>query len=264
MAHDRRARQHRKERENETHEKNEELITPQPKIDYDKKVAEKEVEVAYSRIMLLGSAGVGKTCFTRSLMEKPFLKNTDSTIVSELHSIVPVRRPAKANNDQRYYGVRDRHTPSRRSDYDIPDDPSRPDRFIPSDDPSRPDQYIPSDEDDFTSLRGNMPPPNQHDPRDFRFDQRRPDQYKKRDDYPSPDRSRPDDYTALDHRRPDRYKPDYYSTPDRYERSSHRPDNPEDVSSSTRRFIGGQQPQPHIDFTPLQYQSPPDHEKEPR
>uniref|UniRef100_A0A1X7USS3 COR domain-containing protein n=1 Tax=Amphimedon queenslandica TaxID=400682 RepID=A0A1X7USS3_AMPQE len=270
MAHDRRARQHRKEREYETHEKNEELITPQPKIDYDKKVAEKEVEVAYSRIMLLGSAGVGKTCFTRSLMEKPFQKDTDSTIVSELHSIVPVRRLAKPNNDQHYYGVRDRHTPSRRSDYDTPDDPSRPDRFIPS------------DEEDFTSLRGNMPPPNQHDPRDFRFDQRRPDQYKKRDDYPSPDRSRPDDYTALDynrsdyysspdHRRPDdypsrdRYKPDYYSTPDHYERSSHRPDNPEDVSSSTRRFIGGQQPQPHIDFTPLQYRSPPDHrEKEPR
>ena len=42
--------------------------------------------------MLLGSAGVGKTCFTRSLMKKKFQNDTNSTIVSELHSVVPVNR----------------------------------------------------------------------------------------------------------------------------------------------------------------------------
>lgn len=56
---------------------------------YDQDIAKKEVNVAYARIMLLGTAGVGKTCFTRSLMKEIFSKNTDSTILSDVKTVRP-------------------------------------------------------------------------------------------------------------------------------------------------------------------------------
>ena len=45
--------------------------------------------VAYARLMLLGSAGTGKTSLKRSLMEEPFNPHTTSTIVSDVSSIRP-------------------------------------------------------------------------------------------------------------------------------------------------------------------------------
>ena len=50
-------------------------------------VAEKEVDVAYARIMLLGTAGVGKTSLKRSLMKLPWDKKTDSTIVCNVDCV---------------------------------------------------------------------------------------------------------------------------------------------------------------------------------
>ncbi|XP_019851002.1 PREDICTED: uncharacterized protein LOC109581378, partial [Amphimedon queenslandica] len=46
-------------------------------------------DVAYARLMLLGSAGTGKTSLKRSLMEKPFNPHTTSTIVSDVSSVRP-------------------------------------------------------------------------------------------------------------------------------------------------------------------------------
>ncbi|XP_019861742.1 PREDICTED: probable serine/threonine-protein kinase pats1, partial [Amphimedon queenslandica] len=46
-------------------------------------------DVAYARLMLLGSAGTGKTSLKRSLMEEPFNPHTTSTIVSDVSSVRP-------------------------------------------------------------------------------------------------------------------------------------------------------------------------------
>ena len=46
-------------------------------------------DVAYARLMLLGSAGTGKTSLKRSLMEEPFNPHTASTIVSDVSSVRP-------------------------------------------------------------------------------------------------------------------------------------------------------------------------------
>ena len=48
-------------------------------------------DVAYARLMLLGSAGTGKTSLKRSLMEEPFNPHTTSTIVSDVSSVRPFR-----------------------------------------------------------------------------------------------------------------------------------------------------------------------------
>ena len=46
-------------------------------------------DVAYARLMLLGSAGTGKTSLKRSLMKKPFNRRTTSTIVFDVSSVRP-------------------------------------------------------------------------------------------------------------------------------------------------------------------------------
>ena len=46
-------------------------------------------DVAYARLMLLGSAGTGKTSLKHSLMEEPFNPHTTSTIVSDVSSVRP-------------------------------------------------------------------------------------------------------------------------------------------------------------------------------
>ena len=57
---------------------------------YERALKEQEsVDVAYARLMLLGSAGTGKTCLKRSLMEQPFDPHTTSTIVSEVSTVRP-------------------------------------------------------------------------------------------------------------------------------------------------------------------------------
>ena len=57
---------------------------------YERALKEQEsVDVAYARLMLLGSAGTGKTCLKRSLMEQPFDPHTTSTIVSDVLNVRP-------------------------------------------------------------------------------------------------------------------------------------------------------------------------------
>ena len=57
---------------------------------YERALKEQEsVDVAYARLMLLGSAGTGKTCLKRSLMEQPFDPHTTSTIVSDVSTVRP-------------------------------------------------------------------------------------------------------------------------------------------------------------------------------
>ena len=61
-------------------------------VAYRKALAEGEMDVAYSRLVFLGAAGVGKTSFKRSLMKKPWNPNINSTIVSDVHSLQPIGR----------------------------------------------------------------------------------------------------------------------------------------------------------------------------
>ena len=61
-------------------------------IAYQNALAEGEMDVAYARIMFLGAAGVGKTCFKRSLMKEPWNPRLDSTIVSDVLSLRPIGR----------------------------------------------------------------------------------------------------------------------------------------------------------------------------
>ena len=51
-----------------------------------------EVDVAYSRVMLIGSGGVGKTSLRRSLMRQPWESGATSTVVADLHSVRPIQR----------------------------------------------------------------------------------------------------------------------------------------------------------------------------
>ena len=48
-----------------------------------------EMDVAYGRVVLLGTAGVGKTSLKRSLMKLPWKPDTTSTIVSEVSCVRP-------------------------------------------------------------------------------------------------------------------------------------------------------------------------------
>ena len=59
---------------------------------YDEALTGGEMDIAYARIMLLGTAGVGKTSLKRSLMREHWDPLTTSTIISEVHSIRPVGR----------------------------------------------------------------------------------------------------------------------------------------------------------------------------
>ena len=47
------------------------------------------MDVAYGRIMLLGSAGVGKTSLKRSLMKLPWERHTTSTVISDVSYVRP-------------------------------------------------------------------------------------------------------------------------------------------------------------------------------
>ena len=46
-----------------------------------------ELDVAYSRIMLLGPGGAGKSSLKRGLMSKPFDSRMNSTIVADVQSV---------------------------------------------------------------------------------------------------------------------------------------------------------------------------------
>ncbi|XP_019859801.1 PREDICTED: uncharacterized protein LOC109588048 [Amphimedon queenslandica] len=66
------------------------VIQPKDISAYEKALKEQgSADVAYARLMLLGSAGTGKTSLKRSLMEEPFNPHTTSTIVSDVSSVRP-------------------------------------------------------------------------------------------------------------------------------------------------------------------------------
>ena len=58
---------------------------------YEKALSEGERDVAYSRIMLLGPAGAGKTSLKRGLMNLRFDPKTNSTIVANVESVSTIR-----------------------------------------------------------------------------------------------------------------------------------------------------------------------------
>ena len=59
---------------------------------YQRALAQGQADVAYSRVMLLGPGGVGKTSLKRGLMGQPFDPTTNSTIVADVQSVRPVSR----------------------------------------------------------------------------------------------------------------------------------------------------------------------------
>ena len=56
---------------------------------YERAMEKGEMAVAYGRIMLLGTAGVGKTSLKRSLMKLPWEPRTTSTIISAVSCVRP-------------------------------------------------------------------------------------------------------------------------------------------------------------------------------
>ena len=56
---------------------------------YKRALAGGAMDVAYSRVLFLGTAGVGKTSFKRSLMKLPWEPNTTSTVVSDISKVRP-------------------------------------------------------------------------------------------------------------------------------------------------------------------------------
>ena len=55
--------------------------------------------------MLLGSAGTGKTCLKRSLMEQPFDPHTTSTIVSDVSTVRPFGHEWQTMSDNKWREV---------------------------------------------------------------------------------------------------------------------------------------------------------------
>ena len=56
---------------------------------YRRALSQGELAVAYSRIMLIGSAGVGKSSLKRGLMHLPFDARINSTIIADVQSLRP-------------------------------------------------------------------------------------------------------------------------------------------------------------------------------
>ena len=56
---------------------------------YKRALAGGAMDVAYSRVLFLGTAGVGKTSFKRSLMKLPWNPNTTSTVISDISKVRP-------------------------------------------------------------------------------------------------------------------------------------------------------------------------------
>ena len=56
---------------------------------YKRALAGGAMDFAYSRVLFLGTAGVGKTSFKRSLMKLPWNPNTTSTVVSDISKVCP-------------------------------------------------------------------------------------------------------------------------------------------------------------------------------
>ena len=57
---------------------------------YENALSKGECDVGYTRVMLLGPAGVGKSSLKRGLMNFKFDRKTNSTIVADVQSVRPV------------------------------------------------------------------------------------------------------------------------------------------------------------------------------
>ena len=64
-------------------------VTPDKTDAYKRALAGGAMDVAYSRVLFLGTAGVGKTSFKRSLMKLPWNPNTTSTVISDISKVRP-------------------------------------------------------------------------------------------------------------------------------------------------------------------------------
>ena len=69
---------------------------------YKRALADGERNVPYARVMLLGTAGVGKTTFKRSLMKLPFERDTTSTGLSDIYHIRPFGHEWKTLKDDQW------------------------------------------------------------------------------------------------------------------------------------------------------------------
>ncbi|XP_019848970.1 PREDICTED: uncharacterized protein LOC109580360 [Amphimedon queenslandica] len=65
-------------------------------------LAEGQMDVAYSRVLFLGTAGVGKTSFKRSLMKLPWKPNTTSTIISNISKVRPFTHKWHTVKDEKW------------------------------------------------------------------------------------------------------------------------------------------------------------------
>ena len=63
------------------------------------------VDVAYSRILFLGTAGVGKSSFKKSLMKLPWDPNTNSTIISDVSCVRPFAKEWYAAKSEQWKEV---------------------------------------------------------------------------------------------------------------------------------------------------------------
>ena len=79
---------------------------------YEKALAEGSAEVMYGRVMLIGPAGVGKSCFKRGLMGQRFNNRMNSTIVADVQSLIPSEHASsgrkRALNHEQTLGAEDK------------------------------------------------------------------------------------------------------------------------------------------------------------
>ena len=67
---------------------------------YRRALSEGVVDVAYSRVLFLGTAGVGKSSFKKSLMKLPFNSSTNSTIIFDISCVRPFATQYAAKSEQ--------------------------------------------------------------------------------------------------------------------------------------------------------------------
>uniref|UniRef100_A0A1X7SSI4 Uncharacterized protein n=1 Tax=Amphimedon queenslandica TaxID=400682 RepID=A0A1X7SSI4_AMPQE len=72
---------------------------------YKTALAEGAMDVAYSRVLFLGTAGVGKTSFKRSLMKLPWEPTTTSTVVSDISQVRPFTHEWHTLNEDQWRAV---------------------------------------------------------------------------------------------------------------------------------------------------------------
>ena len=63
------------------------------------------MNVAFSRVLFLGTAGVGKSSFKKSLMKLPWDPNTNSTIISDVSCVRPFAKEWYAAKSEQWKEV---------------------------------------------------------------------------------------------------------------------------------------------------------------